>query len=336
MESTDRSEGLVEHRHRARLRAALLSLVAGLFIFGLKFWAYAWTGSAAILSDALESIVNIVAAALAAYSVWLSSQPADENHPYGHGKVEDFSAGVEGTLIVVAAGAILFTSIPRFFDPRPLSDFGRGSVILMVATAMNCGLGWYLLRVGRRERSRALEADGKHILTDVISSGAAFVALLLVHLTSWSWVDPLIACGIAVHILGSGFQLIRESVRRLMDEADLEMLDGLSEALHETRKPTWVDLHELRAWWAGNLLQVDCHLMLPRFWTIDEAHETGDELETTIRQAVGGQATVVVHVDPCRDEFCHQCPYIECELRAAAYQQQPAWDRERLSRIVKI
>lgn len=327
---------LMDRRHRSRMRAALLSLSMGIAIFALKYWAYSTTHSAAILSDALESIVNIVAAGLASYSVWLSAQPADENHPYGHGKVEDFSAGVEGALIVVAAGGILFAAIPRFFDPRPLTELGRGSVILAIATVMNCGLGWYLLRVGRREKSRALEADGKHVLADVVSSAAAFAAIFLVHWTSLAWLDPLIACLIAAHILGSGFKLIRESVRRLMDEADLELLDALAESLAEVRRPTWVDLHELRAWWAGDLLQVDCHLMLPRFWTIDEAHSTGDELEISIREAVGGRATVVVHVDPCRDQFCSQCAFAECGIRAAAFERQPVWDRHRLSRIVKI
>jgi len=318
------------------MRAALLSLVVGTGIFGLKIWAYTRTDSAAILSDALESIVNIVAAGLAAYSVWLSSQPADENHPYGHGKVEDFSAGVEGALIVVAAGGILVAAIPRLLEPRPLSAIGEGSAILVVATLFNCALGWYLVHVGRRERSRALEADGKHILTDVISSGAALIALLLVRWTSWNWLDPAIACVIAAHILGSGFQLIRESVRRLMDEADLELLDDLAASLSEARDDTWVDLHELRAWWAGDLLQVDCHLMLPRFWTIDQAHGTGEELEEAIREAVGGKASVVVHVDPGRDEFCAQCPFMECPIRAAALTQPREWDRHRLSRTVQI
>lgn len=318
------------------MRAALVSLGMGTLIFLLKLLAYQWTGSAAILSDALESIVNIAAAALATYSVWLSAQPADENHPYGHGKVEDFSAGVEGALIVTAAGGILFTAIPRFFEPRELTLALQGSAVVVLASVLNAALGLYLVRVGKREQSRALEADGRHVLTDVISSGAALVALVLVRLTGWLWLDPLIACFIAAHILGSGFKLIRESVSRLMDEADPDILDRLAAGLREQREDCWVDVHELRTWWAGDILHVDCHLMLPRHWSIERGHDVGDSLEETIADLVGGRASVVVHIDPCREHFCRECLLEGCEIRSAEFEEVRHWDRPHIIRRVSV
>lgn len=319
---------------RARLRAAIVSLVVATILFAVKFQAWVLTDSAAVLSDALESIVNIVAAALAAFSVWYSSQPADEDHPYGHGKVEDFSAGVEGALIIVAAAAILIAAVPRFFGGPPLQSLDRGAILLGFASVANAVLGVYLLRQGRRHRSRALEADGKHVLTDVYSSVGVIVGVGLVALTGWSWLDPLIACLIAGHILVSGFHLIRESVGRLMDEADDDALEALTARLVEVRRPYWIDVHELRAWWSGDLLHVDVHLALPRFWSIAQSHDAADALEDDLQPAIGGTASVVVHVDPCRDSWCSICSVEDCPIRVREKTEDTEWDRAHVVRIV--
>ena len=197
-------------RTRARLRAGLISLVAAALIFGAKLLAYLQTGSAAILSDALESIVNIAAAGMATFSVWYGSQPADENHPYGHGKIEDFSAGVEGALIVIAAGGIVASSVPRFFEPQPIERMGLGLVLVVVASAANAVLGWFLLREGRRQRSRALEADGRHVLADVITSIGAVIALSVVLLTMVfrSIAVPLKAAAMNLLSIGAAYGVI--------------------------------------------------------------------------------------------------------------------------------
>jgi cation diffusion facilitator family transporter len=316
------------------MRAASISLVVGIVLLVTKLAAWRLTGSAAILSDALESIVNVVAASMALFSVWYGSQPADADHPYGHGKVEDFSAGVEGALIVIAAILILWSAVPRFFDPRELESLGAGGILVGAATVTNLILGMYLLRAGRRHRSKALVADGHHVLADVVTSLGAVGALVLVWLTGWLWLDPLIACVIAVHIVIAGYRLIRESVGRLMDEADLEALERLARELEAKRPPDWIDVHELRAWWSGDTLHVDAHLVLPRYWSIDHAHTAGDAFEKEIGQAVGAASEVVVHLDPCRDRLCSRCGVEDCGIRAHPLVDHVPWDRASLVRRV--
>lgn len=332
--SPDHSGSEHDRRVRMRMRAAIVSFVVAVVLFGAKFLAWTMTGSAAILSDALESIVNIVAAAMAWFSVWFGSQPADDNHPYGHGKIEDFSAGVEGALIVLASLGILWSAVPRFFDPRVIDAVDRGVLLVLGAAVANAILGWYLIREGRRQHSRALEADGRHVLTDVWTSAGAIAALGLVTMTGWLWIDPLVACLIAVSILVSGSRLIRESVGRLMDEADDEALDRVAERLDERRRPSWVDVHELRAWWSGDVLHVDVHFVLPRFWSIEQSHAEATQLEAIVGQAAGKRSSVVVHVDPCRPRWCHECSLEDCPIRADDFEVSPEWDRERVTRVV--
>ncbi|HKK71873.1 MAG TPA: cation diffusion facilitator family transporter [Candidatus Krumholzibacteria bacterium] len=323
-----------DHRIRARIRASLISLVVAVVLFGVKFWAWHLTGSTAILSDALESIVNIVASAVAAFSVWFASRPADENHPYGHGKVEDFSAGFEGALIVLAAVGILISAVPRFFDPAVLERIDSGLLLVFAAAVVNLVLGLFLVRQGRRHFSRALEADGRHVLADVITSAGAIGALIVVSATGWLWVDPLVACLIAGQILFSGFGLIRESVGRLMDEADVHVLDRVSERLQESRPPHWIDVHELRAWWAGDVMHVDLHMALPRYWSIEQSYAEATALEQEIGRAEGRRSSVVVHVDPCRPRMCPECAVENCPVRASEFVGHRVWTKEHLVRTV--
>jgi len=317
-----------------RMRAAIISFVVAIVLFGAKFLAWTLTGSTAILSDALESIVNIVAAGMAWFSVWFGSQPADENHPYGHGKIEDFSAGVEGALIVLAALGILWSAVPRFFDPVLLDSIDRGVLLIMAAAIANAVLGWYLIRAGRQLHSRALEADGRHVLTDVWTSAGAIIALGLVTLTGQLWIDPLMACLIAGSILVSGGRLIRESVGRLMDEADDEALEQIATELNSRRRSSWCDVHEVRAWWAGDILHVDMHLALPRFWSIDRSHREATVVEAVVADAVGKRGSVTVHIDPCVASLCPECEVVDCPVRAEGLQQRPVWDREHIVRRV--
>lgn len=319
-------------RSRARLRATLISLVVALLVFAAKFVAYRLTGSAAILSDALESIVNIVAAAMAAFSVWYAAQPADENHPYGHGKIEDFSAGVEGALILLAAVGIFVAAVPRFFEPQPIEQIGVGGAWVVGATIANGVLGIYLVRAGQRLRSRAVEADGRHVLADVTTSVGAIAALVLVQFTGAQWVDPLMACLIAVHIVGSGFRLIRASVGRLMDEADEAALEQLADHLDTHRRAEWIDAHELRAWWAGDVLHVDVHVVLPRYWSIEHSRADADALVATVQEAARSHCEVVVRVDPCSDAWCGSCRVADCPVRVWPFERSRPWTREELVR----
>jgi cation diffusion facilitator family transporter len=323
-------------RVRSRRRAAAFSIVLGVVLLAAKTAAWMWTGSAAILSDALESIINVVAAGLAFYTIVQGAKPPDEEHPYGHGKAEDFSAGVEGALIVLAAGAILWHAVPRLFAPESLERLDLGLFVVLAAGAANGLAGAYLVRQGKAHHSQALVADGYHLLTDTITSAGVVVGLLLVRFTGWLWLDPLVAVGVALHILVAGLKLVRESVARLMDEADEELLDEIARRLEEHRRPGWIDVHQLRAWRTGDIPHVDLHLTMPRYWPIDRAHAEQSDLEEILLDPYAGRGELIVHVDPCKPECCSLCEIADCPVRGEEFVRKPRWTRELVTQPVEL
>ena len=281
-----------------------------------KFVAYYITGSAAILSDALESIINVVASGFVLYSIYLSHQPPDKTHPYGHGKIEYFAVGFEGALIILAAGAILYKAIPAFFQARMLSKLGFGILLVLVTSVVNLLVGLFLIHTGRRTRSAPVEADGKHLLTDVFTSVGVVIGLVLVRLTDWSWWDPITACAVAVNIVITGWHLVKKSFGRLMDEADPELLERIVEILNKNRRSDWIDLHQLRTRYYGNKVHVDFHLVVPRNLGLVEAHLEAKEIEKKILNSLTEVAEVIVHVDPCEDPLCEWCVQDNCQDRS--------------------
>lgn len=327
--ATPNADGLA---HGARLRAGRLALATGILVFALKLGAWVLTGSAAVLSDALESVVNVVAAALLLYSLHVSSRPADRDHPYGHGKVEFFSAGVEGTLIGVAALLIAGEALRQLVRGPELRAIDVGLVLVTAATGANALLGWHLIRVGRRTHSLALVADGRHLLTDVATSAGVIVGLAAVWLTGWKVLDPLIALGVALHILRTGWQLVRQAVGGLMDEADPDVLRRMVEALEAQREPAYIDVHSLRGWRAGSMQHVDLHLVVPRYFDVEALHGIGERVEEILLAASGLPGEVIVHFDPCRPRHCSGCSVEPCPVRAAAFVARRPLDVERATR----
>jgi cation diffusion facilitator family transporter len=313
---------------RLRRRAILSSVGIGVVLLVLKFVAAALTGSAAILSDALESIINVVASVFALYSVVLSAQPPDQSHPYGHGKIESFSAGFEGALIILAALVILWEAIPGFFVPAPLAELDLGIFLVLGAAAVNATLGAFLIRVGHRTHSLALTADGRHLLTDVWTSVGVVVGLGLVWLTGWIVLDSITACAVALNILVSGAGLLRQSVGHLMDEADEAVLHSIVEELQRTRRPEWIDLHHLRSWRSGDRHHIDFHLTLPRYWNLEQSHSTETVVEDWLVERLGGKGEALLHLDPCTPHHCPFCGVSDCPVRAAAFRSTPAWTVE--------
>lgn len=311
-----------------RKRAIAVSLVVSVALLGAKFLAYALTGSAAIFSDALESIINVVASGFALYSILLSARPPDESHPYGHGKIEFFSAGFEGALIVLAAAAILYKALPQLLAPLPLTQLNLGLLLVAGASMANLLLGNFLVRTGKRTSSLALIADGKHVLADVYTSFGVVGSLILVRLTGWMVLDSTVACAVAVYILISGTRLLRQSFGRLMDEADAEVLKTIVEALQAHRRSEWINLHHLRSWRSGGFHHIDFHLILPRYWELDQCHEAEKEVEGAILQQMGGEGEIIVHLDPCVPECCRYCWVRECPVRSAEHDIPLAWTVE--------
>lgn len=283
--------------------ALTMSLLVAGAVFGLKWWAYALTGSVALYSDALESIVNIVAAGAALIAVLVSHRPADANHPYGHTKAEYFSAVLEGVLIVLAALAIVREAWPKLIKPEPIAELGPGMLVSLGASGLNVLLGWFLIQSGRKARSPAVVADGKHILTDVLTSVGVLVGIGLAWLSGWWILDPLLAIAVAVNIVWVGWRLVRDSVGGLMDEAvpehDLATIHHiLNQALKGLASDGRVlEVHDLRTRRAGPRTFVEFHLVVPGNTSVEQAHQICDRLENALRASLDGVHTTI-HVEP--------------------------------------
>lgn len=327
---------MVNERNQFRIRiiAIGLSLVTGVLLMALKFYIYWLTGSSAVLSDALESIINVVASAFALGSVVLSAKPPDVSHPYGHGKIEFFSAGFEGALIIIAAVGIGWTAWPQIFQPSRLPNLDLGLLLLVFCSAVNLFLGIGLVRVGQKTSSLVLVADGKHILTDVYTSVGVVAGLVIVYLTGWYWMDGAIAVAVAINILVIGAGLVRTSFSGLMHASDPVLLERISELIGKHRQADWIDIHRLRAWRAGNRIHVDFHLILPRDLSLYEAHNQICMVESMLRTEFGGMLDALIHAEPCMEQECPICGYDPCKLRRKPMHLQQLWHRDSLTALV--
>jgi len=300
---------------QSRRHVMLLSVMVGTVLLITKVIAWRVTGSAAVLSDALESIINVVASLFALFAIWLSDQPADENHPYGHGKIEFFSAGFEGALIMLAAIGIVVAAVGRLLSPREVEQISLGMILVGASGAVNLIMGIHLKRTGRACGSMALEADGQHLLTDWWTSVGVVVGLALVHWTGWVLLDPLLAIGLAAHILWNGWGLVRASAGRLLDEADDELLDSIALTLREARRTGHLTPHQLRATRHGQNLVVDLHIFMPRYWELSVIHSESDAIEHSLHDRFGSETQAIIHIDPCRMDHCVRCDVSDCPVR---------------------
>jgi cation diffusion facilitator family transporter len=281
-------------------RLLWLSIAAALATISLKTAAWALTGSVGLLSDAAESVVNLVAAIVAMAALHWAIKPADEEHAYGHAKAEYFSAGVEGTLIVVAAAAIAVTAIDRLLHPRAIEDVGVGLAVSAVASLINFAVGYLLLRTGRRERSIVLEADGKHLITDVWTSVGVIIGVAGVAITGWQRLDALVALAVAVNIVATGGGLLRRSVGGLMDRALGEPERRQIEEVLAGFFGSDVQFHALRTRQAGSRAFVSVHVLVPGAWTVQRGHDVVEEVEAALRERLP-YATVFTHLEPAED-----------------------------------
>lgn len=283
------------------MRYAWLSVAAAVATIALKTVAFALTGSVGLLSDALESVVNLVAAVFMVVVLRIASRPADEGHLYGHAKAEYFAAGAEGTMILAAAAAIVFSAVVRLIDLRPLEDVGPGLLVSITAAVINGAVATVLLRAGRRYRSITLTADGRHLLTDVWTSAGVVVAVGAVAVTGWDVLDPLIALAVGANIVVSGGGLVSAAVSGLMDAALPEAETGKIHAvLDRYRGQEPVQFHALRTRAAGAQRFVSVHVLVPGSWTVQAGHDLLERLETDLDAALGG-ASVFTHLEPVED-----------------------------------
>jgi cation diffusion facilitator family transporter len=278
-------------------RFAWLSIAAAVVTISLKASAYLLTGSVGLLSDAAESVVNLVAAVVALIALRVAARPADENHHYGHGKAEYFSAGIEGLMIFVAAAVILVSAVDRFLHPSAIESVGIGLAISTVASVVNGAVGLLLIRAGRAHRSVTLTADGKHLITDVWTSVGVIIGVFLVALTGWQRLDPVVAALVGVNILVTGYRLVSQSVTSLLDAAlPEEDLTRLTAVLDRLRTPD-VDFAHLRTRESGQHRFVSLTLLVPGSWTVERAHDVADDVEAAIAADLTG-TDVQTHIEP--------------------------------------
>ncbi|MCL5030209.1 MAG: cation diffusion facilitator family transporter [Bacteroidetes bacterium] len=278
--------------------AIRLSLAVGILMLIIKWYAYNITGSSAILSDAAESVVHIVGVGFAVFSMWLSLQPPDKSHPYGHDKISYFSAGAEGGLIVLAAFYIIYISVRRLIEGIEISNLDTGTFFTFSASVINLVLGGFLVWKGKKTKSIILIANGKHVLTDSWTSFGVVAGLVLTLITGWLPFDPIVAILAAVNILWSGGKLIRQSAGGLMDESNMELRETIVNVLDAETIALGLKYHELRYRESGNLVWIEFHLLFPQGTLLDDAHRKATEIETSVKKSLNTSVNIVTHLEP--------------------------------------
>jgi cation diffusion facilitator family transporter len=282
------------------IRFAWLSIAAAVATILLKGWAYLLTGSVGLLSDALESLVNLAGALMALAMLTVAARPPDEDHAYGHGKAEYFAAGVEGALILIAAASIAVAAVDRLLHPRPIEQFGAGLALSVLASIVNCAVAVVLLRAGRAYHSATLEADAHHLLTDVWTTAGVLVGVGAVVLTGWYWLDPVVAIAVAANIVWAGARIVRASVAGLMDAALPAAEQDVLRGLLEPYLAQGVEYHALRTRRSGALRLVSLHVLVPPDWTVQQGHDLLERIEADMRAALP-PITVLTHLEPLGD-----------------------------------
>jgi cation diffusion facilitator family transporter len=279
---------------------AWLSIAAAIAAIALKTWAWQLTGSVGLLSDALESLVNLAGAAMALWMLHIVAQPADEKHAYGHGKAEYFASGFEGLLILLAAVGIIWAAGERLMTPRPLDAMGIGLVLSLVASILNLGVARVLLEAGKRHHSIALEADGRHLMTDVLTSAGVILGLAAVYFTGWLWLDPALALLVAANIMWTGGELLYRSISGLMDSALPFAQQRQIEAALDVYRRQGIEFHALRTRQAGSRGFVSVHVLTPGSWTVQQGHDQLELIEADIRRVLP-RAHILTHLEPLED-----------------------------------
>ncbi|MBL0126006.1 MAG: cation transporter [Flavobacteriales bacterium] len=312
----------------SNIRLQTVVLVVGIVLAGVKFVAWRTTHSNTILSDALESIVNVVAGGFALYSLILSAKPRDREHPYGHGKVEFISAGIEGGLVVLAGGLIIWRAIAALLAGQHLHDLDVGILLTGFAGAVNLVMGIALQRRGKRSRSITMEAGGAHLLSDAWSTAAMVVGLILIRITGILWLDQVFAMVFALYIIYTGLRIFRRSVAGIMDEADLDLASSVIARLEDARVPQWVDMHNFRMIKYGPVLHIDCHVTLPWYYTLEQAHSEIATMERLVNDQQAGEVELFIHMDPCIPASCSICRLDECPQRRSPFRERITWTKE--------
>lgn len=310
---------------KTNLRLQRWITVASGLLLVVKFAAYYITHSVAVLTDALESIVNVVAGLIGLYSLYVAAKPRDVNHPYGHGKAEFISAAVEGTLVLSAGAVVVYSAVKNLIVPQPLAQLDAGMLLVAATAAVNWVMGFIAFRRGQKAASPALVASGRHLQTDSYSTFGIIAGLLLIRVTGAVWIDSAVAGVFGLFIGYTGYSIVRKSLAGIMDEADMGLLKRLVAVLNAARREAWIDLHNLRVIKYGAVLHVDCHLTVPWYLNVHEAHAEIDQLGKEIRREFGETMEFFVHSDGCLYFQCPICIKRDCPVRQHPFRERKIW-----------
>lgn len=310
--------------------------ILGVILFLGKLVAWQLTQSDAIFSDAMESIVNIVAAFMGLYSLYIASKPKDSDHPYGHGKVEFITSAIEGVMIIFAGIIIIIEAIHSFINGDIPNRLDWGMFIVFLTAVSNYVIGYISYQRGKRENSQILQSSGKHLKSDTITTFGVIVSLLIVHFTKWYWVDTLVAFAFGGYIIFTGYSIVRESLSGIMDEADTELIDHIIQILNKNRKVEWIDIHNMKIQRFGSRLHLDAHLTLPYYLELREAHNEMKQLIMLIVKHTDRPIEFNIHMDDCRPEkSCEVCQILDCPARQFSFKKKIEWRRENITQCDK-
>jgi cation diffusion facilitator family transporter len=303
----------------------------GILLFVMKVIAWYLTGSVAILTDALESTVNVIAGLIGVYSLYVSAKPKDQDHPYGHGKAEFLSAAVEGTLITIAGFIIIYEALNNLIHPHLVKKLDAGILLVAITGVINYAAGFICISTGKKNNSLVLVASGKHLQTDTYSTIGIIIGLVLLYIFKLWWIDSAVAILFAFIIMFTGYKIIRSSVSGIMDEADATLINKMVVMLNENRKENWIDLHNLRIIKYGGTLHIDCHLTIPWYLNINEANLEIDALSDIVKKELGDSMELFVHSDGCNDFSCRLCSKQNCNFRQHTLEKKIEWTIENIS-----
>ncbi|MFP5040604.1 cation diffusion facilitator family transporter [Parasediminibacterium sp. JCM 36343] len=310
-----------QQNFRVQLWITILSVV----LFATKIAAYYLTNSLAILTDALESIVNVLAGFIGLYSLYIVTKPKDKDHPYGHGKAEFVSAAAEGTLIIAAGCLIIYQAITSLLQKKPIESLDTGLILVAITAIINYAAGYACISIGKKNKSLALLSSGKHLQLDTYTTFAIVAALVIIVFTHLVWLDAVVAFAVSLLVLHNGYSIIRASLAGIMDEADIELLEQLLAILNNNRRENWIDLHNLRVIKYGSTLHVDCHLTVPWYLNVREAHDEVEALGKLIRNEFGDSLELFVHTDACLPFSCSICTKKSCTVRVQPIKEKIVW-----------
>ncbi|MHA6247853.1 cation diffusion facilitator family transporter [Pontibacter sp. CAU 1760] len=318
-------------KQNEQIRLQVTVVLVGVLLLLAKFVAFFLTNSNAILTDALESIINVVAGGFSLYSLIISARPRDENHPYGHGKIEFIAATLEGSLILIAGGIIILKSLYNLYDPVPLQQLDLGMLLIAGSGLINYITGYITTQKGAKSKSMVLLAGGKHLISDAYSTAGILLGLALIYFTGLVWIDSVVAVLFGGIICVTGARILRSSVAGIMDEADYELLKEIVQVLNENRRENWIDIHNLRVIKYGTTLHIDCHLTVPWYLNVKEAHDEVEAVGRVVREKIATNVEFFIHTDPCIPNSCSVCAKLDnCDVRQQEFKARVEWDFDKV------